>query len=84
MIVEISCIFLVYSYKHEVRLIDCQLYLKIFPKKTLFHKYKILTHANTLFKKFISEYADDGDIRYLVDTIQSDVNSNKFIFKFKL
>jgi hypothetical protein len=49
-LVEIGCICLVYSYKHE-----------------------ILTHANTLFKSFISRYAEDADIRYLVDTIQSDL-----------
>lgn len=35
-----------------------------------------MAHSNTLFQKLISEYADDDDVRVLVDTIQADVSLN--------
>lgn len=35
-----------------------------------------MAHSNTIFQKFISEYADDDDVRVLVDTIQADVSLN--------
>ena len=54
MIIELTLVFMIYSYKKE-----------------------IMNHANSIFQKFIVQYADDDDVRILVDTIQSDVCPNK-------
>jgi hypothetical protein len=32
-----------------------------------------MTHADSLFERFLVEYSDDDDVRTLVDTIQSDL-----------
>lgn len=37
------------------------------------YKRQILSNANDLFRNFISDYAEDDDVRLLVDTIQSDL-----------
>ncbi|RNA27026.1 tetraspanin-15 [Brachionus plicatilis] len=37
------------------------------------YKKEIMNHANSIFRKFLLEYADDDDVRTLVDTIQSDL-----------
>ena len=42
-----------------------------------------MVHANSLFQKFISQYADDDDIRLLVDTIQSEVGYNNYGYLFE-
>jgi hypothetical protein len=33
-----------------------------------------MTHADSIFEKFIEDYSDDADVRMIVDTIQSDVS----------
>ena len=37
------------------------------------YKKQILINANSIFKNFISDYADDDDVRLFVDSIQSNV-----------
>jgi hypothetical protein len=37
-------------------------------------KHKIMEHANVIFEDLIHNYADDDDIRIIVDTIQSNVS----------
>jgi hypothetical protein len=53
------------------------IFLMVFELTCIFfiyaYKREILIHANSLFQKFISQYADDDDIRLLVDTIQSEL-----------
>jgi hypothetical protein len=39
-----------------------------------FIQLKILENANMIFQNFIINYVDDGDVRTIVDTIQSNVN----------
>ena len=79
MILEVAFIFIIYAYKKEVKLpnrywMNENEYFYLGVNVLCVHSPKIMAHANTLFQKFISEYADDDDVRILVDTIQSDVS----------
>jgi hypothetical protein len=83
MVAEIVVVFLIYSYKREVRSYFYKLNSTF---QFIYHIVckKILKQAGSLFQKFISEYFDDSDLRYLVDKIQSDVIEIIFFFNSKL